>query len=47
MASTNAYGECLCDSRIEAGGATLGSRWPIGTKKRGRGRAPLFEQEFG
>ena len=47
MASTNAYGECLCDSRIEAGGATLGWRWSLGTKKEGPRAAPLFEREFG
>ena len=37
---------CLCGSRIEAGRATFGRRWSLGTK-RGRGRAPLFEREFG
>jgi hypothetical protein len=41
MASTNAYGECLCDSRIEAGrGMTVASRH----KKEGPPAAPLFEQ---
>jgi hypothetical protein len=33
----------LCDSRIEAGGATLGSRWSLGTKKEGPPAAPLVD----
>jgi hypothetical protein len=38
--------ECLCDSRIEAGGATLG--YPVASrhKKRGRQATPHFDENL-
>src|SRR5208337_2534175 len=47
MASTNAYGECLCDSRIEAGRRDQETAVVSRHKKGGPPAAPLFEREFG